>query len=205
MPEIMWLSFYSNLLIFVVGASVYLIHKPKLMHDFAWFLTTTALTALIGAFGHLEILPLQTQAILLFCSRVINLFSFYFFARGTLHHFGLLDSGQIKHVHNAILVLASVWLVYLNVLYPGTKLGFRPVMTYGIIEMLLISGFLFSKNVKQNTAAHKTILVGIGIILVSAFLFKAMPQGLGLKPSDISHLLLAQSLIVLSKGFVKLK
>jgi hypothetical protein len=71
--------------------------------------------------------------------------------------------------------------------------------------MLLISGFLFVKNLKQNTAAHKTILIGIGIILVSAVIFKAMPQGLGLKPSDISHVLLAQSLIVLSRGFVKLK
>ena len=201
----MWLSFYSNVLIFVVGAAVYFMHKPKLAHDFAWFLTTTAVSALIGAFGHLEILPLQTQAILLFCSRVINLISFYYFGRGTLHHFGWLDSGQIKHGHNAILVLASVWLVYLNVLYPGTKLGFRPVMTYGIIEMLLISGFLFVKHVKQNTAAHKNILIGIGIILVSAVIFKAMPQGLGLKPSNISHVLVALSLVVLSKGFVKLK
>ena len=200
----MWLSFFSNILIFVVGAAVYFIHKPKLAHDFAWFLTTTALSALIGAFGHLEILPLQTQAILLFCSRVINLISFYFFARGSLHLFGWLDRGQIKHIHNAVLVLASLWLVYLNVLYPGTKLGFRPVMTYGIIQMLLISGFLFVKNLKQNISAHKTILNGIGIILVSAVVFNGIPPGLGLKPSDISHVLIAQSLFVLSKGFVKL-
>jgi hypothetical protein len=56
------------------------------------------------------------------------------------------------------------------------------------------------KEVKQSSFF---ILGGILLLAISAFIFKAIPEGSGIKPSDVSHILIAFSLVSLTIGFKK--
>jgi hypothetical protein len=201
----MWLSFFSNILIFVVA--LFLAKKfntATILKHFQWFILATGFSALVGAFGHLPLLSFAWQGILLFISRVINVAAIWFFTQATIIHFHSPQVNAMGKLNNMLFALSLVWLVYLNYLYPGFKLSFKPVMVYGIVGIVGLGMLHYVFYFNRNRTAYKQVILGILILAVSALIFKILPEGTGIKPSDISHLFIAISLVAMANGFNQL-
>ena len=82
---------------------------------------------------------------------------------------------------------------------------FMPVMVYGILAMVCISLSLFLIHYRQNQMVGKFMSAGILISVLAALIFAFIKNTLFLKPSDISHVLMALSLIVLSSGIYRME
>lgn len=189
----------------LVGVLLYFKYEDKyLQKSWGYFFLLTGIAAGVAAFGHLEILPTQTQGYLLFLSRVLNILSMLAFITGIRRHFGYHQ--RVYTYSNAVLFFGVlIWLSYLNILFLGSKQAFTPVILYSVIGMLVIGVPHFILALKRMREGPLFILLGIAVMAVAAVVFKLMPEGSGMKPSDISHVLIALSLISFSEGFKLIK
>ena len=199
----MWLSFASNILILVVGVFLYLKYEEEYAQkSWGYFVLLTGLAAGVAAFGHLDILALDTRGYLLFVSRLLNILSMLGFVKGVLDHFGHTTRGH-QFANYILFSGVFIWLFYQNINYLGSKQAFIPVIVYAVIGMIVIGVPHFILALKEVKQSSFFILGGILLLTISAFIFKAIPEGSGIKPSDISHILIAFSLVSLTIGFKK--
>ena len=198
----MWFSFSTNILTFLCSAVLFQVFSKQIKEVyFSRFILLTGVGAGIAAFGHLDILPQQWQSSLLLLSRILNFVSIFYFSSGTIRWFGYEKIGIVKISSTVVFIVMSGWLIYLNILWPGAKLSFIPVIVYGVVGMLFIGSYCFIINLKQNMMAHIFVLTGVLILAISAVIFKLMPMGSMIDPVDISHLLITLSLFVMTYGF----
>jgi Na+/melibiose symporter-like transporter len=126
------------------------------------------------------------------------------FTKGVLDHFGYTKI--VYQLLNFILFIGVLsWLVYLNISFLGSKQAFTPVIVYAVLGMLVLGVPHFIGNLKKSKRASLYILMGILLMAISAVIFKAIPAGEGIKPSDVSHIFIALSLASLTRGFIKIK
>ncbi|MEJ6661938.1 MAG: hypothetical protein QNL79_06360, partial [Bacteroidia bacterium] len=157
------------------------------------------------AFGHLEILPILWQKGLLVLSRIVNILAIYSFAAHSIIHFGYDKYSGIKKA-NVLLFLAGLsWLLVLNYANPGSKTAFLPVIVYGAVGMVGIGMLSYIINLKEDFKNYLNVVLGVLLILASAVIFKLIPEADGIKPSDVSHILIAFALILMTYGIKKNK
>jgi len=199
----MWFSFASNILILVVGVFLYFKYEEEYVQkSWGYFVLLTGLAAGVAAFGHLDILALGTRGYLLFVSRLLNILSMLGFVKGVLDHFGYTN--RVPQLGNYLLFGGVfIWLFYLNINYLGSKEAFTPVIVYAVIGMLIIGAPHFILAIREVKQPSFFVLTGILLMAISAVIFKAIPEGSGIKPSDVSHILIAFSLVSLTLGFKK--
>ena len=197
----MWFSFATNILTLITGVLLYFTWcKCTSQNTYNQFVILTALSAGVAAFGHLEILPLSVQHGLLVVSRFFNLFAIYSFASNSLEHFSSESKNWKTNANRYILVAAVIWLGYMNLIAPGEKSSFFPVIAYGIVGMVFIGSATYILNLHRDIKNYLIIVFGVLLILISAIIFKVIPEGSGVKPSDISHILIAIALVIMTYG-----
>ncbi|NNJ56572.1 MAG: hypothetical protein HKP14_10580 [Bacteroidia bacterium] len=190
----MWFSFSTNILIFATALVIYLTMKDDYKQKyFLWFVLLTGIAAGVAAFGHLEVLNPTLQKVLLFISRMVNIASIFSFMTGTFHYFKLIDNKWIKRTNNSAFLFFLCWL--------GIDNMFLPVTYYGVIGMAIISLGVFVKNLKVNRLATIPVIIGICLIILSALVFYVMNNALPISPADVSHIIIAVSLVVMARGF----
>lgn len=194
----MWFSFFSNVLTFVIASGLCLtLGRSFTSRYFYTFVLLTGISSLVAAFGHLELLDLTLQKVLLFTSRVLNMIAIYSFATGAFKHFGYYDNRGLRIVNPALIVGAVLWLALTNV--------FTPVMIYGVIGMLLFGLLSFVRNYSSNKDSHLLVIVGVLFIALSALNFAVFKHHESYIAADVSHFLIAISMIFISFGFRKMK
>lgn len=197
----MWFSFGTNIFTFLVGVFLYYTwcrHTHQSFYN--QFVILTGVSAGIAAFGHLELLPIYWQKSLLVVSRIVNVLAIYSFATHSLKHFGYYKNLWVRNAHIASGLLGLFWLLILNLNAPGSKAAFLPVIVYGLVGMVLIGMLSYCLNLKADFSSYSSVVLGVLLILVSAVIFKVIPEGTGVKPSDISHILIAIGLAVMTFG-----
>lgn len=193
----MWFSFFTNVLTFIVSLILcFTISRNLKSKYFYYFILLTGVSSFIAAFGHLVILDIEWQKGLLLFSRMMNLLAIFCFATGALVHFEYYKKSWLRILNIGLILAALGWVAYANV--------FTPVMLYGIIGMLLIGLFSFILNFSQSRISHTYITIGVSTIALSALIFALFKHSTAFVASDISHILIATALIILSLGFNKL-
>ena len=160
---------------------------------FLWFVLLTGIAAGVAAFGHLDVLNPTWRKGLLFISRIVNIASIFSFTTGTFKYFKLIDNKWIKRTNNSAFLFFLCWL--------GIDNMFLPVTYYGVIGMAVISLGVFIKNLRVNTLATVPVIIGIIVIILSALVFYVMNASLPISPADVSHILIAISLVIMARGF----
>lgn len=196
-----WFGFGTNFFILLTGIFLYVTWCKSTNHSiYKQFVILTAVSAGIAAFGHLEILPILWQKGLLVLSRVVNILAIYSFASHSIIHFGYDKYSWVKKA-NVLLFLAGLsWLLFLNYANPGSKSAFLPVIVYGAVGMVCIGMLSYSINLKEDFKNYLNVVLGVLLIISSAVIFKLIPEVGGIKPSDISHILIAFALILMTYG-----
>jgi len=201
-----WFYFGTNFFILLTGIFLYVTWcKSTNQSIYNQFVILTAVSAGIAAFGHLEILPILWQKGLLVLSRIVNILAIYSFAAHSVRHFGYDKYSGVKKA-NVLLFLAGLsWLLVLNYSNPGSKPAFLPVIVYGVVGMLFIGMLSYIIHLKEDFKNYLNVVLGVLLILASAVIFKLIPEADGIKPSDVSHILIAFALILMTYGIKKNK
>jgi hypothetical protein len=199
-----WFGFATNIFILLTGIFLYITWgKSTNQSLYNQFIILTAVSAGIAAFGHLEILPIVWQKGLLVLSRIVNILAIYSFAAHGIRHFGYDKYSGVKKA-NVLLFLAGLsWLLVLNYANPGSKPAFLPVIVYGAVGMVCIGMLIYIIHLKEDFKNHLKVILGVLLIISSAVIFKLIPEVDGIKPSDISHVLIAFALILMTYGVMK--
>ena len=199
-----WFGFGTNFFILLTGIFLYVTWCKSTNHSiYKQFVILTAVSAGIAAFGHLDILPILWQKGLLVLSRVVNILAIYSFASHSIIHFGYDKYSWVKKA-NVLLFLAGLsWLLFLNYANPGSKSAFLPVIVYGAVGMVCIGMLSYSINLKEDFKNYLNVVLGVLLIISSAVIFKLITEVDGIKPSDISHILIAFALILMTYGVMK--
>ena len=199
-----WFGFATNFFILLTGIFLYVTWCKSTNHSiYKQFVILTAVSAGIAAFGHLDILPILWQKGLLVLSRVVNILAIYSFASHSIIHFGYDKYSWVKKA-NVLLFLAGLsWLLFLNYANPGSKSAFLPVIVYGAVGMVCIGMLSYSINLKEDFKNYLNVVLGVLLIISSAVIFKLITEVDGIKPSDISHILIAFALILMTYGVMK--
>jgi hypothetical protein len=74
------------------------------------------------------------------------------------------------------------------------------VIVYGAVGMVGIGMLSYIINLKEDFKNYLNVVLGILLIISSAVIFKLIPEVGGIKPSDISHILIAFALILMTYG-----
>ena len=107
---------------------------------------------------------------------------------------------------NVLLFLVGLsWLLVLNYANPGSKTAFLPVIVYGVVGMVFIGMLSYLIHFKEDFKNSFNVVMGVLLILASAVIFKLIPKVDGIKPSDVSHILIAFALILMTYGVKKNK
>ena len=201
-----WFYFGTNFFILLTGIFLYVTWcKSTNQSIYNQFVILTAVSAGIAAFGHLEILPIVWQKGLLVLSRIVNIIAIYSFASHSIRHFGYDKYSWVKKA-NVLLFLAGLsWLLVLNYANPGSKTAFLPVIVYGAVGMVGIGMLSYIIHLKEDFKNYLNVVLGVLLILASAVIFKLIPEADGIKPSDVSHILIAFALILMTYGIKKNK
>jgi len=170
---------------------------------FNQFILLTSVSAGIAAFGHLEILPLVWQNSLLVLSRIINILAIYSFTSASITRFTYNEYSWVKKGNVLLFTACLSWLLVLNYINPGSKSAFLPVIVYGIVGMVFIGMLSYILNLKEDFYNYLNVVMGVLLLLVSAVVFKLIPKINGIEPSDISHVLIAFALILMTYGVKK--
>jgi hypothetical protein len=163
----------------------------------------TSASAGVAAFGHLEIVPVVWQMGLLVLSRILNFLAIYSFASHSIRHFGYDKYSWVKKVNVLLFIAGLSWLLVLNYTNPGSKPAFLPVIVYGVLGMMFIGMLSYIINLKEDFKNYLNVVMGVLLIVVSAVIFKMIPEVDGIKPSDISHVLIIFALILITYGVKK--
>lgn len=201
---IMWFSFGTNIFTLLTGVFLYLTWCNYTNQKiYSQFVIMTGVSAGLAAFGHLEILPLEWQKGLLVLSRIVNVLAIYSFASYSIRHFTYDKYGWVKKGNLLLFIIGLSWLLVLNFNNPGSKSAFLPVIVYGVVGMVLIGMLSYIVNLKEDFKNYFNIVLGVLLILVSALIFKLIPDNTGIRPSDISHILIALALVLITYGVKK--
>ena len=160
----------------------------------------TGVSAGIAAFGHLEILPIVWQKGLLVLSRIVNIIAIYSFAAHSIRYFGYDKYSWVNKANVLLFLVGLSWLLVLNYANPGSKTAFLPVIVYGAVGMVGIGMLSYIINLKEDFKNYLNVVLGVLLIIFSAVIFKLIPEVGGIKPSDISHILIAFALILMTYG-----
>jgi preprotein translocase subunit Sss1 len=199
-----WFGFATNIFILLTGIFLYITWcKSTNQSLYNQFIILTAVSAGIAAFGHLDIIPIVWQKGLLVLSRIVNILAIYSFAAHSIRHFGYDKYSWVKKA-NVLLFLASLsWLLVLNYANPGSKPTFLPVIVYGAVGMVCIGMLSYIIHLKEDFKNYLNVVLGVLLIISSAVIFKLIHEVEGIKPSDISHILIAFALILMTYGVKK--
>lgn len=194
----MWLSFLSNILVFVTATMLVRLNRDHLSDKyFIRFIYLTGLSSLFAAFGHLEIIELQLQNGLLLASRLLSLASIFNFVTGTVKYYEYHEFKWVSRTNVLTILTFTLWLLYQNI--------FLPVMYYGILGMAVVGLFIYIKNFSTNRSASWAMILGIVTLIASALVFSVFKNNAIIRPSDVSHVLIALSLAFLTRGFKQLE
>lgn len=193
----MWLSFFSNIVVFATALVLfYTLARGLRNRYFLYFVHLTGVSSLFAAFGHLNLLDVSLQECLLLISRLFSLASIFSFVTGTMKCFDYQSFKWLSRSNVVIIVSFTVWLIMDNI--------FLPVMYYGILGMAVVGLWAYGKNFKYHRRANGTIILGILVLVCSAVIFALFNNNAIIKPSDISHILIALSLVLMTRGFKQL-
>lgn len=193
----MWFSFFTNVFTFAVSLILcFTVARNLKSRYFYFFILLSGVASLIAAFGHLPIIDLGLQKTLLLFSRVVNLIAIYSFATGALIHFNYYNKALVRALNIGLILIALSWLIFTNV--------FTPVMIYGVIGMVLIGMMSFVLNFSQSYLPHTYVVTGVTTIAASALLFALYKNSTAFVASDISHFMIASSLVIMAFGFKKI-
>ena len=200
----MWFSFATNIFTLLIGVFLYFTWcKSTNQKLYNQFVILTGLSAGIAAFGHLEIVPIVWQKGLLVLSRIVNVLAIYSFASHSIRHFGYDKYSWITKANVLLFAAGLTWLLVLNYTNPGSKSAFLPVIVYGLLGMLFIGMLSYILHLKEDFKNYLNVVLGVLLLLASAVVFKLIPEIDGIKPSDISHILITFALILMTYGIKK--
>ncbi len=192
----MWLTFLSNSIIFITAVILSRsLHRESGRTYFYWFVLLTGVGSFVAAFGHLTIIPLKLQSGLLFFSRIINIITVFCFASGIISKFYERKYSWFAISNILLAAVFFVWLCLNNV--------FLPILFYGVFGIGIISLGLLLKNYSHNKSAYMLVILGIAVLVLSS-----LTLSLSTDPiirMDLSHLLVAISLVIMTKGFKQMK
>ncbi|MFT4598236.1 MAG: hypothetical protein ACJAR8_001441 [Bacteroidia bacterium] len=202
----MWFSFATNIFILLIGIFLYFTWcKSTNQNSYNQFVMFTGVSAGIAAFGHLEILPIVWQKGLLVLSRIVNILAIYSFAAHSIRYFGYDKYSWVKKANVLLFAAGLSWLLVLNYANPGSKSAFLPVTVYGVVGMVFIGMLTYLIHLKEDFKNSFNVVMGVLLILASAVIFKLIPEVDGIKPSDVSHILIAFALVLITYGVMKSK
>ena len=200
----MWFSFATNIFTLLIGVFLYFTWcKSTNQKLYNQFVILTGVSAGIAAFGHLEIVPIVWQKGLLVLSRIVNVLAIYSFASHSIRHFGYDKYSWITKANVLLFAAGLTWLLVLNYTNPGSKSAFLPVIVYGLLGMLFIGMLSYILHLKEDFKNYLNVVLGVLLLLASAVVFKLIPEIDGIKPSDISHILITLALILMTYGIKK--
>jgi len=193
-----WISFLSNILIWIVGLILVFLNKNQITaKSWVYFLFFTALSSGVAAFGHLPLSNVKLSTNLLMISRVLSLFSVFEFTKGCILFSRFNEIRVIKYINSFLFVLSLVWLFFGH--------HFLPIMIYGMIGMLGIGSSALLTHFTQNKSEVIPILWGIALLFISAVIFAIFKNKYHFESTNISHIIVAISLVYFTKGFRQLK
>ena len=192
-----WITFSSNILIFLTSLVLLRIHTNRIISkQFVWFIAFTGISSGVAAFGHLPLIDEQLANSLLLASRLFSLGSIYLFANGSLD-FASFQNNKMIRVANLVLFLGMVmFLVWNN--------QFLPVLIYGIIGFIAIGLSTYFSRMDDTAEGRNKIIRGIIILSFSALVFALFKKDHYFSAVNIGHVLVSYSLILFVKGFVEL-
>lgn len=189
----MWLSFSGNFLIFLIGVFIFIKLNAIRKSDFyQYFFLFTGVSSLIAGFGHLPLLEHYIAQWVLLFSRIISLFSLYFFTKGTAALWGHKWKLYKIEFWNFLLVFCLSYLAINNV--------FLPVMIFGILGMGTYSLFLYLKLYFIQKSASSFMLIGIILTVLSAISFALNATFPNFNNADLSHILISIGLLFMYKN-----
>ena len=186
-------SFYSNILVTITSLLLArMLWSNGVKNHFVGFFVFTGLSSLLAAYGHATFMEAAVANYIVLISRLLSIWSLYYFARATLSLFGLYTFKPAKAM-NAVtpLVLVLILLV---------RNSFFPVMVYGILSMALLGFLAYSLNMKNLPKVSVPMVTGIVISMIAAMVFGFLNEFGSLKPSDVSHILIAIALTFMAVG-----
>jgi hypothetical protein len=192
-----WITFSSNILIFLTSLVLLRIHTNRIISkQFVWFIAFTGISSGVAAFGHLPLIDEQLANSLLLASRLFSLGSIYLFANGSLD-FSSFQNNKMIRVANLVWFLGMVmFLVWNN--------QFLPVLIYGIISFIAIGLSTYFSCMDDSIHGRNNIIRGIIVLSFSALVFALFKKDHYFSAVNIGHVLVSYSLILFVKGFVEL-
>ncbi|MBR9860457.1 hypothetical protein GYB22_06850 [bacterium] len=186
-------SFYCNILVSITSwILAWRIYKNGIRNHFIGFFVFTGLSSFVAAYGHASFFTEEVNLNLLLISRLLSIWSLYYFARATLALFDFYTFKPTKTV-NAITPLILVAILFI-------RNSFFPVMIYGVLTMAILGSLAYSINLKNLPKVSVPMITGIVITIAAALIFGFISE-LGIfKPADISHILMAIALTFMAVG-----
>ena len=192
-----WISFLSNILILGTALFLLKLHKSQMSsNQFIWFILLTGISSGVAAFGHLPLLEKGLANSLLFVSRILSLWSIYFFTNGSID-FARFHKNKMIRITNSILFLAMILVLVWNN-------QFLPVMIYGIVGFMGIGLSAYFSDINNVSEPKYYVVRGISVLSFSALVFALFKENYHFLAINISHILVSFSLILFSRGFVGL-
>lgn len=191
----MWFSFAGNFILFLTGLFIFLrLYKNRAIDAFQLFFLFTAIAAIFGGFGHLEIISEYWGRLLLFVSRTFSLFSLLAMAIGVSKLFDHKNTVLGVNVWWLFFVICLVQLVLKN--------NFLPVMLYGIVSLGLYVHYKFWQIFTTHKSLSIPMIVGILFQILAAIIFALNSSFSELNTADISHILMSIGLVFMFKSIL---
>jgi len=192
-----WISFFTNFLILVSALFVGLKNKFLIEEkSYVLFLLLTGLSSGLAAFGHLPLISPSWSSYLLLASRVLSIISAFMFARGSLNYANFMGARLLIKINFMLLIAALIWLLAYNL--------FLPVIVYGVICLVGIGVPSLLSMDSTHNAGKNLVLIGIIGMAISAIVFTIFQRNYEFISLNLSHIIVALSLISFALGFERL-
>lgn len=192
-----WISFSSNILILLTAFITLRIHSSHINHkEFIWFVMFTGISSGVAAFGHLPLVDERLANSLLFASRLFSLGSIYFFTSGSINFASFWNNKMIRATNVILFIISGLVLFWNN--------QFLPVMIYGIFGFMGIGLSVYFSDIRDASQSKYLVVRGIGMLSFSALIFVLFKENYHFWAINISHIMMSYSLILFSRGFVRL-
>ena len=192
-----WISFLSNILILCTSLVLLKLNKSQMnSNQFIWFILLTGISSGVAAFGHLPLLEKGLANSLLFVSRILSLWSIYFFTNGSIDYARFHKNKMIR-ITNSILFLAMILVLVWNN-------QFLPVMIYGIVGFMGIGLSAYFSDISYVSQPKYHVVRGISVLSFSALVFAIFKENYHFWAINMSHILVSYSLILFTRGFMGL-
>jgi hypothetical protein len=189
----MWFSFAGNFILFLTGLFIFLrLNRNRSIDAFQLFFLFTALAAIFGGFGHLDIISEYWGRILLFVSRVFSLFSLLAIASGVSNLFDRKNAVLGVDVWLLLFIICLVQLVLKN--------NFLPVMLYGIASLGMYVHYKFWQIFSTHRSLSVPMIIGIIFQILAAIVFALNSSFSEFNTADMSHILMSIGLVFMYKS-----